>query len=66
MLGTVHLTLTLADRELDVHASPLQASLLELFSQQGVSIPARPPLNRLDVRRAQTRGRRRRWPIRSS
>lgn len=34
-LGTVNLTLDLADRSLTLDVSPLQASIIELFSAQG-------------------------------
>lgn len=33
-LGTVHLSVALEDRVVDVIATPLQASLIELFEQQ--------------------------------
>lgn len=36
-LGTVNLTIELKDRTLQLDVSPLQASLLELFNQEGVS-----------------------------
>ena len=41
-LGTVNLTVELQDRTLTFDATPLQASLIELFGRQGALLPFYP------------------------
>lgn len=65
-LGTVNLTIELKDRSLTLDATPLQASLLELFNQEGASslcLLSRAGKTKLTANERQTRGRPRISPL---